>query len=96
MWKQKFAQHWWGEELDSGFHGTSAQFDLFGSSVNFCSRLEQACPRGCVHVSTDAMSFLLEEEENGGGWEREALELEYKGYDGAIRSTLLRPSMTTS
>ena len=75
---------------------TSAQFDLFGSSVNFCARLEQACPRGCVHVSTDAMSFLLEEEENGGGWEREALELEYKGYDGAIRSTLLRPSMTTS
>ncbi|XRB19946.1 guanylate cyclase [Pseudoscourfieldia marina] len=75
---------------------TSAQFDLFGSSVNFCARLEQACPRGCVHVSTDAMSFVLEEEQNGGGWEREVLELEYKGYDGAIRSTLLRPSMTTS
>ena len=75
---------------------TSAQFDLFGSSVNFCARLEQACPRGCVHVSTVAMSFVLEEEQNGGGWEREVLELEYKGYDGAIRSTLLRPSMTTS
>ncbi|XRB07611.1 adenylate cyclase [Pycnococcus provasolii] len=75
---------------------TSAQFDLFGSSVNFCAPLEQACPRGCVHVSTYAMSFVLEEEQNGGGWEKEMLELEYKGYECTIRSTLLRPSMTTS
>ena len=48
----------------------------------------------CMHKSADAMTFLLEMEENiGGGWKRKAaLELEYKGYDGAIRTTLLRPS----
>ena len=47
----------------------------------------------CMHVSAYAMTFLLEMEENIGGWKRKAaLELEYKGYDGAIRTTLLRPS----
>ena len=47
----------------------------------------------CMHKSADAMTFLLEMEENIGGWKRKAaLELEYKGYDGAIRTTLLRPS----
>ena len=56
---------------------TSAQFDLFGSSVNFCARLEQACPPGCVHVSTDVMSWVDAETE---GWRAESLEIRLGTY----------------
>ena len=69
---------------------TSMQFDLFGSVVNFSARLQDACAPGCVHASAEAMSWLEEEEHVG--WQAEHFALEYKGFDGAVQSTLLRPS----
>ena len=74
---------------------TSAQFDLFGSDVNFCARLEAACTPSCLHASSQAMDVLQQSGDAAAlddpAWVQESLTSEYKGFDGAIRTTLLSP-----
>ncbi|XRB00245.1 sensor histidine kinase [Pycnococcus provasolii] len=75
---------------------TSAQFDLFGSDVNFCARLEAACKPGCLHASSQVMDVLQQSGDDAAAlddpaWVQESLTSEYKGFDGAIRTTLLSP-----
>ena len=74
---------------------TSAQFDLFGSDVNFCARLEAACKPGCLHASSQAMDVLQQRGDavdlDDPAWVQESSTSEYKGFDGAIRTTLLSP-----
>lgn len=74
---------------------TSAQFDLFGSDVNFCARLEAACTPGCLHASSQAMYVLQQRGDasdlDDPAWVQESSTSEYKGFDGAIRTTLLSP-----